>query len=1158
MGLQLLLGGSGYGKSYHMYSHVIEKSLKYPEKNYFIIVPEQYTMQIQKMIVMMHPDHVTGNIDVVSFDRLAYRIFDELGMSQMTILDDIGKSMVLRRVTGSMAQELKMFGGNLQKTGFISEVKSGISEFLQYHIEPKQLDEACTHLANRPILSGKLKDLSRIYEGFLSYISEKYMTTEGILDRLTQVVCESDKIANSEFYLDEFTGFTPSQYDLLKELLHYGQGMQIALTVDPREDIYHPGKPYQLFYITKETIDKLNHMCLQWQIEREDDIILKECRRFEHGSALAMLEKRLYRREKLAGMCADNYEKMCTQNLFISVMANPLDELKHISGTILKLCHEGLRYRDMAIVTGDLSVYGHIAEQVMQDADIPYFIDSKRDVLANNLVEFLRAMLEMIVQDFNYDATFRCLKTGLTDIPMSDIHRLENYILATGIRGIRMWSVPFVRKYKGMPEGELEYLNGVRVKVLEWFEAVYAAMKEAKTAGAYAVAMLDFLKAHDIEQQMEALADTFEENHELALAREYCQIYKVLEDILLRMQEILKDETMSVRTYAQILDAGLAEAKVGIIPPGTDQLMIGDIRRSRLSQIKVLFFVGVNEGIVPSAVRDGGLITDRDKEVLAQNQLQLAPTGQQDSYTERFYIYAMMTKPADRLYLSFAKKDSSGRGLRPSSLIERLQKLFPSMTVTDAETMDSVQKQNEVLYGQNEIKRYLIDGLHQFKARGTDKFWLDLYGWMREQPMYEDVLKKLSKAAFFCHEDEQLSKSSVRALYGEVLAGSVTTLERYASCAYAHFLSYGMRLGERPKYQIAAPDLGILFHSAIELFSKRLSESVYNWHNVPDELRDELADQCVRDVTADERQMILYDNFRNQFLIYRLKRMVKRTIWALQQQLKKGLFEPADYELRFDAASDAKTLDFKLSDEEIMKLKGAIDRLDVYENDSDIYVKIIDYKSGARQFDAAALYYGLQLQLVVYMEAAMDIKGRQSGGKHVIPAGILYYNINDPMITSSSVSVEAAENENTEAADEKILSALLMNGVVNSDAHVIELLDQSFTGQSDVIPVALNKDGTLSKKSSAVPTETFQRLFKFTSGKVREIGKNILDGHIEMNPYKMNQQGDGCQYCPYRPVCGFDETLEGFEYRKLQRLSKDSAWAEICRKGEDYERTLDN
>ena len=1213
MELQLLLGGSGYGKSYHMYRHVIEQSLKYPEKNYFIIVPEQYTMQIQKMIVMMHPDHATGNIDVVSFDRLAYRIFDELGMAQMTILDDIGKSMVLRRVIGGMIQDLKVFGGNVQKTGFISEVKSGISEFLQYHIEPKQLEAVTENLSNRPILSGKLKDLSRIYEGFLEYISEKYMTTEGILDRLTQVVSESKKIAGSEFYLDEFTGFTPSQYDLLKELLQYGQGMQIALTVDVREDIYHPGKPYQLFYITKETIDKLNHMCMQWQIEREDDIILKECQRFESGTDLAMLEKRLYRRGKLAKIW-DDYDKhahaaaydehmyventnMYTEShptevytscsdanmdsnnqdvdaygntanslvmkdmhrklsgqIFTSVMANPLDELKHISGTILKLCHEGLRYRDMAIVTGDLSVYGHIAEQVMQDAGIPYFIDSKRDVLANNLVEFLRAMLEMILQDFNYDATFRCLKTGLTDIAMSDIHRLENYILATGLRGMRMWSAPFVRKYKGMPEGELEYLNGVRLQVLGWFETVYKDITSAKTAGEYAAAMLSFMEIHHIEQQMSDLADTFEENHELALAREYRQIYKVIEDIFERMKDILKDETMSVRTYAQILDAGLAEAKVGIIPPGTDQIMIGDIRRSRLSQIKVLFFVGVNEGIVPSAVRDGGLITDRDKEVLADNQLQLAPTGQQDAYTERFYIYAMMTKPTDRLYVSFTKKDSSGRSLRPSSLIERLQKLFPEMNIEDVEAEDVLAVQQETLYGQTEIIRYLIDGFEQYKERKADKFWLDLYSWMREQPEYEQLLARLSKAAFFSHEDEQLSKDSVRALYGEVLAGSVTTLERYASCAYAHFLSYGMRLNERPKYQIAAPDLGILFHSAIELFSKRLSDSVYNWHDVPDELRDELADQCVRDVTADERQMILYDNFRNQFLIYRLKRMVKRTIWALQQQLKKGLFEPSDYELRFDIASDAKTLDFKLSEHEVMQLKGAIDRLDVYEDASDIYVKIIDYKSGAKQFDAAALYYGLQLQLVVYMEAAMDIKGKQSGGKRVIPAGILYYNINDPMIAEPSVSADDEENEET---DHKILSALRMNGVVNSDAHVIELLDQSIVGQSEVIPVALNKDGSLSKKSSAVPTETFKHLFKFTSGKVRELGKNILDGHIEMNPYKMNQQGDGCQYCPYRPVCGFDETLDGFEYRKLQKLSKDSAWAEICRKGEDYEREVD-
>lgn len=1169
MGLQLLLGGSGYGKSYHMYRHVIEASLKYPEKNYFIIVPEQYTMQIQKMIVLMHPDHATGNIDVVSFDRLAYRIFDELGMAQMTILDDIGKSMVLRRVIGEMLPNLKVFRGNVQKTGFISEVKSSISEFLQYHVEPGQLLDISQKLENRPILTGKLKDLGCIYEGFLNYISEKYMTTEGILDRLTQVVCESKKIAASEFYLDEFTGFTPSQYELLKELLHYGQGMQIALTVDPEEDMYRPGKPYQLFYITKETIDKLNHMCMQWHIEREEDIVLTKCRRFDDNTPLAILEKNLYRRKKHTQMDAACLKKAdcLSGQIAVHVMVNPLDELKHISGMILKLCHEGMRYRDMAIVTGDLSVYGHIAEQVLQDADIPYFIDSKRDVLANNLVEFLRALLEMISLDFNYDSIFRCLKTGLTDISMNDIHRLENYILATGIRGYRMWQSPFVRKYKDMPEGELEYLNGVRIQVLAWFETVCQSIAEAKTAGDYADAMLAFMEEHQIEQQMELLSDKFEADGELALAREYRQIYKVLSDILERMQEILKDEVMSVKTYAQILDAGLNEAKVGIIPPGTDQVLIGDIRRSRLSQIKVLFFVGVNEGIVPMAVRDGGLITDRDKEALLLNQLQLAPTGQQDSYTERFYIYAMMTKPTQCLYISMAKKDSAGKSLRPSSLIERLQKIFPDIEIRDTEMNDAEMKAEEsemiqqTLYGQAEIFRYLIDGFHLYKEKNVDKFWLDLYGWMQTQPQYQSMLQRLLKAAFFCHEDERLSKDSVRALYGKVLAGSVTTLEKYASCAYAHFLSYGMHLAERPKYQIAAPDLGILFHSAIELFSKRLSESVYNWHNIPDELRDELSDQCVRDVTADERQMILYDNFRNQFLIYRLKRMVKRTIWALQQQLKRGLFEPSDYELRFDTASDAKTLDFQLSEDEVMKLKGAIDRLDICEDGSDIYVKIIDYKSGTKQFDAAALYYGLQLQLIVYMEAAMEMKGKQSGGKRVIPAGILYYNINDPMIASDSVSFKEdtieKDAQSDELTDRQMLAALRMNGVVNSDQHIIELLDQTLTGQSDVIPVALNKDGSLSKKSSAIPTETFKQLFHFTSGKVREIGKEILDGHIETNPYKMNQQSDGCQYCPYRPVCGFDETLEGFEYRKLQKLSKDSAWAEICRKGEDYERELD-
>lgn len=1200
MGLSLLLGGSGYGKSWYMYDQVIQKSIRHPETNYFIIVPEQYTMQIQKTIVQRHPDHVTTNIDVVSFGRLAYRIFNESGIVMPAVLDDIGKNMVLRRVIGAKAGQLKVFGGNVQKTGFVSEVKSTISELLQYHVRPDQLGTAGAYLSDSPALRGKLSDLAVIYEGFLNYIDRRYITTEGILDRLTQVIGDSRCVAQSEFYLDEFTGFTPSQYDLLRELLLYSRGMQIALTVDPGEDYYKTGMPYQLFYLTRETIHKLNTLCARWHIEREEDIVLRQCRRFTSDHPIAALEKHIFRRSKSQ---KEDFRSSAEGDIVMRMMPTPIDELQYISGEILKLCHDGLRYRDIAIVTGDLSIYGHIAQRVMEEAGIPYFIDSTRDVLANNLVEFLRALLEILEQDFNYDSVFRFLKTGLTDIEMEDVCLLENYVLATGIRGFNMWSSPFKRTYKGMQAPELDLVNEIRERVMSWLTSFREEMRLKKTADNFARAMINFLNIHEIEAQMEQAADEFDASGELALAREYRQIYRVISDILERTGEILKDEEMTVRIFAQILDAGLSEAKVGIIPPGTDQVMIGDIRRTRLGDIKVLFFVGVNDGIVPAPVKDGGLITDRDKQLLMDDglgkaALELAPTGQQDAYTERFYLYAMMTKPKLWLYISCSKRDSSGKGLRPSSLIERLNRLFPEISLVDTESKRDTQTKpeeetkkaaepnrvegtnqetepnqaartkqtaddRERLYGKTEVFKYLIDGLRGFRDEKVDKFWLDLYSWMRSQDDYAQDLEQLAAAAFFAHSDEKLSKASVRALYGTELSGSVTTLERYASCAYAHFLAYGMRLQERPKYQIAAPDLGVLFHGALELFSRRLSDSAYNWHTVPDGLRDELASQCVQDVTSDDGRTILHDNSRNKFLIYRLDRMVKRTIWALQKQLMKGRFEPADYELRFDTSErhgrGHGTLDFKLSEDEVMKLTGAIDRLDTYEDDEQIYVKIIDYKSGAKKFDAAALYYGLQLQLVVYMEAAMNMKSEASGGKHVIPAGILYYNIDDPMISGASVSEISGTGaeDKQKVLDDEILTELCTNGVVNADPSIIRLMDQSIAGQSQVIPVALNKDGSLSKKSSAVSTETFNALFKFMSGKLGNMGREILDGHIEAKPYKMNEKINGCTYCPYRPVCSFEESLDGFEYRKLRKLSKDKAWAAICREGEDYGRDVD-
>lgn len=1129
MALQLILGGSGYGKSEYMYRDLIRASIEHPELNYMIIVPEQYTLQVQKKIVQMHPNHGMRNIDVLSFVRLAHRVFEELGTEQTLILEDIGKMMVLRRVIARMAGELSVFKGNVRKQGFTGEMKSTISELLQYHVSPKQLTDLCRSLPESPLLTGKLSDIGKIYEAFCGEIRQRYITAEELLDKLTGVIFQSAMIRNSHIYIDEFTGFTPSQYALIGELLKYAIHVQAALTVDPREELYHPGAPFRLFYLTKDTIYRLEKLCASSHVAREEDIILRSAKRFGSHEALAFMERHIYRnhiRRTYSGPVED---------IHLISAKNPSDEIRCISQHILRLCREGCRFKDMAVITGDLSVYGHVIEQGFKEAGIPFFIDSKKSILSNCLVEFVRALLEVIRQDFNYESIFRFLKSGLTDIPAEDIDLLENYVLATGIRGKKRWQETFERRYKGMADGELVCANAIRERVLDWLLPPVRAFEASdRTSGSFCKILLEYLEAHDMEGRICSLCSQFEADGELALAKEYSQIYKITADILTKMGDILGSEMMTVKEFSDILDAGLDEAKVGIIPPGIDQVTVGDLKRTRLDSIRVLFFAGLNEGIVPGSVNEGGLINDTDKEILAAHALELAPTGKQEANTEQFYIYTMLSKPSEALYMSFSRVDEHGKSLRPSSLTARVCRLFETLEIE--ETSDKVSSVGDI-YGHDAAVRFFASGLEAYKNGTADSVWQQLYLWMRsENPK---MTERLCDAAFMTHEDDRLSKAVVRALYGHVLENSATTLEQYAACAYAHFLTYGLMLKERREYRIEAPDLGILFHSALELFSKKLAKSGRSWHTLEDSDRDALAEASVSEAAARHSHTILQDNYRNQFLLHRLTRMVKRTVWALQKQLQKGKFEPAEYELKFDTDSQQGTVDIHLSDDEVLRLKGTIDRLDQYEDDENIYVKIIDYKSGSKKFDLTALYYGLQLQLIVYMDAAMALKESEHH-KRVIPAGILYYHIDDPLIQKDSL----AETEDVESA---VLKALRLNGLVNEDMSVIRLMDSEFEKESDIIPVSVNKDGSLSKKSSAASTAQFNKLFEFVRKTSGKIGKQILDGCIDVNPYKRGSRGNACTYCKYRAVCGFDESVEGYQFRHLMEMSAERLWEMISK-----------
>ena len=1137
MALQLILGGSGSGKTTYLYDEVIRLSMEHPQEQYFLSVPEQFTMQTQKDIVTRHPNHGTMNIDIVSFARLAYRIFEELAVEQLSVLDDMGKSMVLRKVAAAQKRQLVLFGGQLSKPGFVGQLKSMLSEFYQYGITPEALREMAPS-ARSPLLRQKLEDLALVEQSFQEYIEGHYITTEQVLDVLCRLIPESGLIRNSVIALDGYTGFTPVQYRLTELFLVYAKQVYVTVTADEAAGIYGKMGIQNLFYMSRQMAVRLSEIAEKNQVKKLPDIMLGEQknRRFARRPELAWLEQNLFRYGTDSA-----YTGEATDSIVFFQASNPSGEVSHIVHEIQRLVQEGkARYREIAVITGDLPGYGkEITHQFTQN-QIPHFMDDKKNVLDNCLVELIRASLEAVRQDFSYESVMRYLRTGLVSQERTMVDRLENYILAMGIRGGKRFRETWERTYRGAGDLNVTEVNAFKDRVLAPLFAMQERFRQADlTIAGMTEAVLTLLADCRAEEQLESYQEYFIKIGEHRLAKEYGQVYGLVTELLKRLSDLLGEERVSRKEYLEILDAGFAELKVGVIPAVADRVVVGDITRTRLAHIRVLFFAGVNDGIVPARKERGSLLSDRDRDFLGEHHLELAPTAREESFQQRFYLYLMMTKPSKQLILSWCRTGADGKSRRPSFLIGELRTMFPNAALTDQETQADPE-----IYSVAEAKQRLSAKLGQYRDGQLEQDeenaqFLELYRWFASSKDNQETLRRFMDAAFFVYEQQGISHAVAKALYGEILSGSVTRLEQYAACAYSHFLRYGLELLERKRFELASSDIGTLFHESIDLCFRRVKEKQYDWHTMTNETRDMLVEECVAAVTENYGNTILGSSARNRYLAQRVEQITKRTVWALQQQIKKGDFIPAGFEVSFSAADNLSAMKIALSESEALHLRGRIDRMDVCEDGGKVYVKIIDYKSGSTSFDLLALYYGLQLQLVVYMDAVTEMAQHDYPDKEVVPAGILYYNIADPL-------AEKKGQPDPEKIDAEILKKLRMNGLVNSELEVVRHLDRTIEKESDVIPVVLKDGEVQAGRSSVANRERFARLSQFVHRKLKEAGQEILDGEIGVAPYK-NGQRTACDYCPYHAVCGFDRKTSGYEFNRWKNRKTEEIWEEICR-----------
>ncbi len=1092
MALHFVLGNAGSGKSTFLRNFILDEAKKNPEKKYLVLVPEQFTMSTQKEYVEASENKCIMNIDVLSFERLAYRVFEELGMSDVNVLEDMGKILVLRQIVQKHKDELTVLKHKVEKPGYLDEVKSLLTEFAQYNVTVSDLEQMLEQTPKN-ILHYKLQDLHLLYKGLEDYLQGNYITAEKLLLRLAQVAERSDILKDAVVCFDGYTGFTPVQNLFMRRLLPLASEVYVTVLLDVREDARVCAGSHELFYISKKFIRQLSDLAKETGVAIGNDIIMPEpvAGRFVNAAGLAALEKNIFHPKK-------EIYKEEQDNVEIVRLMNPKKELSYVAGRIHDLIRAGYRYEEIAIVTSDLQTYGRYIRKIFDKAHIPYFLDEKDSIIYSGFVEFIKGVLSMMEEDFSVESVFRYLKSGMTDMTDLEIDELENYVLALRIRGHQMYENEFVRKNNVYRENELQHLNRIREKMIKPLKG-FVGLARKKQAGPkeYASALYELMEYYNIHTKLDAEKDYLFERGEIKRSKEYEQCYDLVLGLLDKCVALLGHEEMSPEEFLEIITAGIEHAKIGSIPAGRDRIIVGDMERTRLEHIKVLFFVGVNDGNIPRISSGSMCLSQKEREVLGEMQVELAATPRERNFIQQFYLYMVMTKPCEKLVITYAESTADGNEAKPAYMISQLHKIFPKMQEKDGQKEEFVSPELSFERMVHSLREKEISDL-SVKA---------LFEWYNHHAEWKQRLEPLMKQARFMYEEEKLSLEVSKALYGEEIAGSISRFEDYSKCAMKHFLDYGIRLSQREEGEFKTTELGTIVHKALELYGRYVLEGGLEFRDISKEEQEYLIEKAVSMALAEQRDSALYENERSRYQVERITRLVSRSVWGITRQFEGSHFVPRFYEQRFLE---------KLSPNSKVSVRGVIDRIDLTQTEEENY-RIVDYKTGNVQLELKQVYAGLQLQLMVYLDAAQAIMKKHYPDKDYKPDGAYYYIAQDPMVELDNDEV-ISEEELAKRMDKK----LQMKGLGTN---------------------ASEDPGVYMKRFQPNANEIMQ-VVDYAKGKMEQIGDEILNGHIGANPYKMGDY-TGCEYCTYKGICGFDDKIPGYQYREIENYKEEEALAKI-------------
>lgn len=1110
MGLRLIYGKSGTGKSTYIFNEIKEKIKE--DCKIYIITPEQFSFTAERELLNTVNGGAALNAEVLTFNRMAYRVMNEVGGATKTALSACGKAMLIYNILLNEKTKLNFLGKSDENVDLIA---TQITEFKKHGVGLDNLDEVIENTSDK-YLKAKMNDMKLVYSQFEETIKNKYIDENDALTILSSQLPETNIFDNTLIYIDEFVGFTKQEYDVIQILMKVAKQVTINICSDSLEEPSSPDT--DIFYANKLTVQKIKQVADEINCIIEEPVCLEKTIRFEN-SELLHVEKNLY---------AIPYKKydMEPKNVKLFLANNQYSEIENIAINITKMVKEnGYRYKDISVITKNLETYSNLCKVIFNKYQIPVFIDEKKDLSQNIIVKYLLSILEIFARNWSYESVFNYLKTGFLDIDKEEIYAFENYCLK--------WGIKYSKWYKGewnfhdedeSNKEQIKRFKEIRKLIVEPLIKFKDNLLRTNSAKEITKRLYEFLIENKIDEKLQKKQEELIDINKPEVATEYETSWKIIMQVLDEIVLVFGDEKINLERYMQILKTGLGNSDLGKIPGTQDQVIIGDVDRSRSHKVKAVFIIGLNDGMFPSVNKSEGYFNDDDREYFKNNGIELAKGTIERLYEDNFNVYKAFTAPSNKLFLSYSSSASDGKTLRASMLVSKIKKLFPKIK----EESDIIKKEQEILIEATTFEE-LLNKISSYKdeSEPLEEKWIVAYNYYMSNEKWKHKLINSLRAINYTNIPEKINGGNIQKLYGETLRTSVSRLEQYKSCPFSYYLKYGLNLSEKDSLKVDSLDTGSFMHDVVDCFFNRVKEYSLNIKELEDDQVEKIIEEIINEKLGLNRNYIFSAAPKYKVLAERLKRVVKRSMKYIIEGLKYSNFVVLGNEVEFKEGKEYKPIIIDLDGGKKVEITGKIDRIDIAQGQDNKYLRIIDYKSSFKNIELNSVYAGLQLQLLTYLDAACK-------EEDVLPAGVLYFNLIDPIIKSE-------KNMTEEEIEDEIRKKFKMQGLILADVNVVKMMDNKLdTGASNIVPAYIGKDGDLSStKTSGVSRKQFEYLQKYMNKIIKQISEEIMSGNIDIMPYYKKKKKP-CDYCKYKAICGFDTANSNNNYNYIGELEKNA------------------